>query len=147
MKNFEALRYAGYLHVIGKIGTPIKILNKPGKLSDEEFKVVQSHPVVGHKIVMPLQRVLGKALGAIRHHHERLDGSGYPDKLVDTEIPVNARIMAVADMYDAMTTDRPYRSRMPREKALSILQNDCTAGKLDRQIVDILIQELNVTGP
>lgn len=142
-EELEALRYAGFLHDIGKIGTPRSILNKPGKLDDEEFKVVQSHPVVGHSIVMPLQQILGRAVDAIRHHHERLDGSGYPDKLVEAQIPLNARIMAVADVYDALTTDRPYRTQMPKEKAISIIRNDCAAGKLDKHIVDLLIEEVD----
>lgn len=142
-EELEALRYAGYLHDIGKIGTPSKILNKPGRLTDEEYKVVQSHPVVSYNIVIPLQQILGKALDAIRYHHEKLDGSGYPYKLSGTTIPISARIMAVADIYDALTTDRPYRKGMSEAKALSIMQNDCTAGKLDQHFFDILIQELN----
>ena len=142
--EIEALRYAGYLHDIGKIGTPKEILHKPSKLSDEEYSIVKSHPMVGYNIVLPLQQILGKALDAIHYHHERLDGSGYPDMLKDQEIPLNARIMAVADVYDALTSDRPYRSRMSKEKAISVLQQECSMEKLDKHIVNILIEELNI---
>ena len=140
--EIEALQYAGYLHDIGKIGTPREILNKRGKLSDDEFKVIQSHPEVGYNIVMPLRMVLGKALDAIRHHHERLDGSGYPDRLQGADIPLNARIMAVADVYDALTTNRPYRPKIPKEKAIKILREEGEANRLDPEIVEGLLQEL-----
>ena len=137
-REIESLWFAGILHDIGKIGIPTEILNKPGPLSSEEFDLMASHPIIGYKICLPLESTLGCALHAIRHHHERLDGSGYPDQLKGDLIPVITRIMSVVDMFDAMTTDRPYRKAMPMNKAFEILQQDVSKGKLDAMIVEKL---------
>ena len=137
--EINALRVGGVLHDIGKIGIPREILNKPGPLSEDEWTIMKQHPTIGHKICLPLKRTLGHALDMIQHHHEKLDGSGYPDGLTDNEIPTVARIMAVVDIYDALITDRPYRKGMAREKALSILKEEADEGKLDKRVVDLLL--------
>ncbi len=134
----DKLTTAGQLHDIGKIGIHKSILNKPGALTDEEFLEIQKHPLLGYQICLPLKDNLGLALDAIRHHHEKLDGSGYPDGLKGEEIRIGSRILAVADIYDALTTDRPYRDGFSMEKAFMIIDEDVQRGKLDAQIVSIL---------
>jgi putative nucleotidyltransferase with HDIG domain len=106
----------GLVHDIGKIGLPAGLLEKPGPLSLQERRVMEEHPVIGQRI---LEKVDDYAVIATitRHHHERVDGTGYPDKIVGDEIPVISRILAVADAYDAMTSDRPYRDAMPSRVA------------------------------
>ena len=138
-QEINALRVGGILHDIGKIGVPRDILNKPGPLTEDEWAVMKQHPTIGHKICLPLKKSLGPALDMIQHHHEKLDGSGYPDGLREDEIPTVARIMAVVDIYDALITDRPYRKGMSREKALSILQEEADEGKLDKSVVEQLL--------
>ncbi len=108
------------IHDVGKIGVPDSILRKPGQLSDDEFAAIQQHPIMGAVIAESVPGFEG-TLDAIRHHHERWDGGGYPSGLAGETIPFVARLMAVADSYSAMTTDRPYRKGMPQEKALGIL--------------------------
>ena len=139
-EEMEALRYGGILHDIGKIGIPGNILNKPGPLSPKEWEVMKNHPVAGYNICLPLKKNLGYALEVIRHHHEKLDGSGYPDGIKDEEISTAARIMAVVDIYDALVTDRPYRNGMPLEKAAEILKQDADNEKLDPLVVDYLLE-------
>ena len=112
---------AALLHDVGKIGVPDAILRKPGKLTEQEFAAIKQHPTMGAAMVAS---VLGleDTLDAVRHHHERWDGKGYPSGLCGEETPLIARLMAVADAFSAMTTDRPYRKGMDWEKALSILE-------------------------
>jgi putative two-component system response regulator len=142
-KEQQALRYGGILHDIGKIGMPNAVINKPGPLDEAEWQIMRSHPDVGYKICLPLKETLGAALDVIRHHHEKLDGSGYPDAIAGAEVSMVARIMAVADIYDALVTDRPYRKGMPREKALQILNEEAGQGKLDKIVVEALEGLLN----
>ena len=111
----------GLLHDIGKIGIPDHILQKPGRLTDEEFAAIKTHPEIGARLLRGL-RPLEKLLPGVLHHHESVDGSGYPHGLKGDEIPLMARILAVADAFDAMTSDRPYRTGMPLAKAESILR-------------------------
>ncbi|MCP4295231.1 MAG: diguanylate cyclase [Proteobacteria bacterium] len=139
-REMEALRYGGILHDIGKIAIPGDILNKPGPLSPEEWEVMKSHPVAGYNICLPLKKNLGSALEVIRHHHEKLDGSGYPDGLKNEEISPAARIMVVVDIYDALITDRPYREGMPLEKAIEIIKQEANNEKLDKVVVGHLIE-------
>jgi putative two-component system response regulator len=139
-REMEALRYGGILHDIGKIGIPGDILNKPGPLNDGEWEVMKNHPVAGYNICLPLKKNLGAALEVIRHHHEKLDGSGYPDGIKNEEISTAARIMAVVDIYDALVTDRPYRKGMPLEKAVEILKQEASNQKLDPAVVKYLIE-------
>ncbi len=118
----ELLYLTGLLHDVGKIAINDAILNKPGRLTDEEFAEIQRHPEEGWKILHELQQ-LGYVLPGVLHHHERIDGKGYPDGLADQDIPLDGRVLAVADAYDAMTSDRAYRTGMPHEKAISILRD------------------------
>lgn len=111
------VRLAGLLHDIGKIGIDESILNKKGRLTEDEMLLVQQHPVIGERIISPLR--IEKSIGLIvRNHHERYDGKGYPDGLTRENIPLGARILAVADAYDAMTSDRSYRRAMTPQAAL-----------------------------
>jgi len=114
------LRIACWLHDIGKVAVPESILLKPGPLDAEETRIMREHPVTGEQICAPLKS-LRSILPVIRHHHEKMDGSGYPDGLRGDAIPLKARILQVADIYDALTTDRPYREALPHNEALSIL--------------------------
>ncbi len=116
----QHIHMAGLLHDIGKIGIPDSVLGKPGKLTAEEMELVTRHPSIGFEILKPLER-LSFVLPGVLHHHEAVDGSGYPHGLKGEEIPLQARIIAIADSYDAMTSNRPYRDGMPTEKAESIL--------------------------
>ncbi len=141
-ENVKALRMGCILHDVGKISVPREILNKSGKLDDEEWEILKQHPVVGYKICLPLKRSLGPALDVIRHHHEKLDGSGYPDGLKGKEISRLARIAAIVDIYDALTTDRPYRRAISTEKAIEILHRESNEGKLDGAILE---KFLNIT--
>ena len=119
-KTCEQLHLAGLLHDIGKIGVPDAILLKPGNLSDEEFELLKQHPVIGFQVLKNLKQ-MSFILDGVLHHHESMDGSGYPSGLAGEEIPFAARIIAVADAFDAMTSNRPYRSGMPVEQAEAIL--------------------------
>jgi diguanylate cyclase (GGDEF)-like protein/PAS domain S-box-containing protein len=116
----EALKIAALLHDVGKIGVPDRILRLPGRLTDAEFAAIKQHPALGAAIVGAVPE-LRHTLGAVRHHHEKWDGSGYPVGLARDQIPLTARIMAVADAFAAMTVDRPYRRRLSAEEALARL--------------------------
>jgi len=116
----DRLRGAGLLHDIGKIAVRESVLHKPGALTDEEFEHIKIHPIVGEYMLRDL-KFAQPYLPAVRHHHERTDGKGYPDELAGEAIPRDAALMAIADSYDAMTSHRPYRLTMPTEKALAIL--------------------------
>lgn len=134
--RLRTLEQAAMLHDIGKIGIPDSILNKPGPLTAEEFAIVKEHPVRGHQIIKDIPSLQAEISG-VRHHHERLDGSGYPDGLRGDEISLEARIIAVADVYDAVTSARSYRPAWSPERALDLL--DEQAGTLlDRQCVQAL---------
>lgn len=115
----EIIHLAGHLHDIGKIGIPDAILQKPGPLTREEFAIIKRHPIIGEAIVKPVKVLNGQSGVArmIRHHHERYDGSGYPDHLAGSLIPVGARILAVADSLSAMLQNRPYKAAMTFEDA------------------------------
>lgn len=116
------LEYGFLLHDVGKIGLPESILTKPGPLTPEEVRVVQTHPIYGVDIVAPLKRFLGDAILVIRHHHEHFDGSGYPDALKGEAIPIAARLFSVVDAFDAMTSDRPYRKALSFDEAADRLR-------------------------
>jgi putative two-component system response regulator len=131
----KALRRAGYLHDIGKIGIPDAVLLKPGKLTDEEWVVMRSHVEIGVRICSPL-RTFRSVLPIIRNHHERRDGTGYPDHLKGEEIPLVARVFQVVDVFDALTNDRPYRKALSAAEALEVMQGETTRGWWDPTIVD-----------
>lgn len=120
-KDLETLTRAAKLHDIGKIGVPDGILNKPGKLTQEEYFQIRDHAAMGHKILSNVDS-LKKVAEVVRHHHERPDGKGYPDGLKDNEIPRDSAILAIADTFDAMTSDRPYRKALSKEQALAELE-------------------------
>lgn len=120
-EEIELVKLGGKLHDIGKIGVVDSVLLKPGKLSHEEFNIIKRHPVIGADILRPAPS-LTKILPIVLHHHERIDGKGYPDGLTGENIPLWARIMAVGDTYHALTSDRPYRKGMPVEKALQLIE-------------------------
>jgi len=122
----KQLGLAAKLHDIGKVGVPDVILNKPGLLTEEEFDVVRQHPVIGERILAPIIRNLN-ILATIRSHHERIDGAGYPDGLSGQSIPLLARVLTVADCFDALTTARAYRPAMQVDQASEILKDG--AGK------------------
>ncbi|WP_419785959.1 HD-GYP domain-containing protein [Pseudodesulfovibrio sp.] len=136
-KTADLLHVAGHLHDIGKVGIEDAILKKPGPLTSEELAVVRRHPVIGAEIIAPVTTFSGKdgVVAMIRHHHERYDGSGYPDGLKGSEIPLGARIIAVADSLSAMLQDRPYREAMSFEQALDEIV-DCTGSQFDPKVVD-----------
>lgn len=134
---------AALLHDVGKIGVPDAILRKPGKLTDEEFEAVKQHPQMGAVMVGAVPGLEG-TLDAVRHHHERWDGAGYPSGLKADQTPLTARMMAVADAYSAMTTDRPYRQGMARGKALRIL-SDGAGTQWDPQCVQAFLAVMTKT--
>ena len=122
-KNFrETLHIAALLHDVGKIGIPDHILNKTSMLTPEEYEEVKKHPVIGAMIINPIKE-LGDVVKEVRHHQETYDGTGYPDGLKDGEIPFIARIISVADAFDAITTDRPYRRKRTAEEAIKELKS------------------------
>ena len=128
----------GLLHDVGKIGVADAIINKPAKLTEEEFSVIKTHPVTGAKILRNIREKPELAVGA-RWHHERYDGTGYPDGLKGKEIPEEARIIAVADAYDAMTSRRSYRDILPREKVIAEIER-CRGTQFDPAFADIMLQ-------
>ncbi len=129
-----ALRRGGIVHDLGKVAVPENILLKPGKLTPEERKIMEEHPVIGERICAPLKS-FRNVLPIIRHHHEKLDGTGYPDGLKGSAIPLTARILSTVDIYDALTTDRPYRNAFSREQALATLYEEVGRGWWDRDLV------------
>ncbi len=135
------VRYGGILHDIGKVGISDTILRKPGKLTAEEYEIIKTHTVLGAQIVQPLR--FGVSVGPmVRGHHERWDGDGYPDGLAGEHIPLGARIIAVCDTFDAMTSDRPYRKALSPQVALNELQ-DKAGSQFDPQLVEIFTFHLD----
>lgn len=131
-----ALYQGGYLHDVGKVGIPDAILHKPGPLSAEEWKTMRTHPVRGVQICRHAAS-LGPVLPIIRYHHERWDGSGYPDGLQGEHIPVEARLVQVADIYDALISARPHKAPFPPSQALQILREEAQRGWRDPQVVGL----------
>ena len=134
----DGIRLGGELHDIGKIGTRESVLHKPGSLTADEFRQISEHPILGERMLSPLARESPDVLRIVRSHHERLDGRGFPDGLRGERIPVEARIVAVADAFDAMTTRRPYRESRPPEEAMAELRR--VAGtQLDPEAVEAFV--------
>ena len=144
-EELTALRRGGYLHDLGKVAVPEVILLKPGPLTRPQREVMQQHPVVGEEICRPL-RSLQAVLPIIRHHHERRDGSGYPDCLHGEAIPVAARVLQVVDVFDALTSHRPYRRAIAKAAALEALESEVRAGWWDNEIVRALREVVNGAG-
>ena len=137
-EQLKALHRGGILHDLGKIGIPDAILLKPGPLNDVERAVVREHPAIGERICRPLKS-LRLVLPIIRHHHERWDGSGYPDGLAGEAIPVTARALQVVDVYDALTTQRPYKPAYSHDQACAIMREETTKGWWDSGMVEAFI--------
>lgn len=140
-----ALRRGGYLHDLGKIGIPDEVLLKPSKLTSDEWSIMKRHVEIGVEICSPL-RSLQPVLPLIRHHHERFDGSGYPDGLAGEEIPLLARVFQVVDVYDALTVDRCYRAAMSVDEAVEVVKGETQKGFWDREIVGEFLQMLDEGG-
>jgi putative nucleotidyltransferase with HDIG domain len=132
-EQISKIRTAAAIHDVGKVDTPREVLGKEGKLTDDEYEVIKEHPVVGAEMASDLRDPELTAM--VRHHHERLDGRGYPDRLRGAEIPIGARIIAVADTFDAITSARPYRGATAHKKALDVLQSE-SGSQLDPDAVD-----------
>ncbi|MBI3462610.1 MAG: response regulator [Planctomycetes bacterium] len=138
----EGLRRAGVVHDIGKVIVPDNILLKPGKLTPEERKVIEQHVEVGYELLQPL-RTFADSLPAVRFHHERLDGSGYPLGLKGDQVPVVAQIMAIVDVYDALTTDRVYRAALSQADACRILREEAARGLHEPHLLETFIRLMN----
>jgi putative nucleotidyltransferase with HDIG domain len=137
-EDMDTIKFGGYLHDIGKIGIRDGVLLKPGKLTEAELADIRQHPVIGDNILKPLM-FFPKERELVRYHHEHYDGTGYPDGLVGDQIPLMARILAVADAYDAMTSNRPYRTALNPEKAKAeVLKN--VNRQFDKQVVEAFLQ-------
>jgi putative two-component system response regulator len=130
-----ALHRAGIVHDIGKIAVPEHVLAKPGPLTDQEWVIMKQHPVVGERICSPLKS-FRHVLPVIRHHHEKLDGSGYPDGLKGGQIPFTTRILQTVDIYDALITERPYRKALSSEEAFAIMYQEAKRGWWDRSLIE-----------
>jgi HD-GYP domain-containing protein (c-di-GMP phosphodiesterase class II) len=135
--ELRSLVLAAQMHDVGKIGTPDAILLKASSLTEEEFAVIKQHTVRGHEIAAQVE-ALRPIRDAVRHHHERVDGAGYPDGLKGEEIPLQSRIIAVADTYDALTSNRPYRQARPADEAVIELQR-VSGSQLDPRCVEAFV--------
>jgi putative two-component system response regulator len=142
-EQIKALRRAGVVHDIGKVAVADSILLKPGPLTADEAKIMQKHPVVGERICAPL-KTFRLVLPIIRHHHEKHDGTGYPDGLQGEEIPLTARILQLSDVYDALTTDRPYKVAFTPEVALDLMEEEAERGWWDRELFEAFRELIRV---
>lgn len=143
-ERVEVLRFAGILHDVGKLGVPTRLLRKDGPLTPQERRVIELHPEYGHDIVRGIS-FLGEARSAVLHHHERLDGSGYPYGLRGSQIPEPARVVAVADAFDAMTSTRSYSRARPVPAALAELKR-CAGAQFDPRMVEALVRAVSRQG-
>jgi len=137
--DLAALERGGYLHDIGKIAVPDSVLLKGGKLDAQEYRVMREHPVVGDALCAGL-RSLQAVRPIVRSHHERLDGSGYPDGLKNAEVPLLAQIVSIVDVFDALTMERPYREARPAQEAFDVLSTEAAKGWRDRALVDAFVR-------
>jgi putative two-component system response regulator len=135
----KALHRGGILHDVGKIGIPDSILLKPGQLTQEERTVMQAHPIIGERICGPLKS-LRLVLPIIRHHHERWDGSGYPDRLAGEAIPLTARILQVVDLFDAFSTQRPYKPAFTLDQSFALMREETLKGWWDARLMELFIR-------
>ena len=132
-EQLVALRRAGVVHDIGKVAVPDAILLKPGRLTEDEWKIIREHPAVGERICQPLKS-FRLVLPIIRHHHEKFDGSGYPDGLRGDAIPITAKVMQMVDVFDALTTERPYKKAFSTTEALQTMQEEVAKGWWDPRV-------------
>jgi putative two-component system response regulator len=142
-EEIERLRFAALVHDIGKIGIKESVINKEGELTDDEYAYISTHSAIGENILKPVIEDK-EILRMVRHHHERYDGRGYPDGLAAGNIPLGSRIVAVADMFDAMTSDRPYRKAVSPEIAIAELKRHAST-QFDPQVVDAFIETIQET--
>ena len=140
-EDILALQRGGYLHDVGKVALPDDVLFKPGPLSPSEWETMKSHVERGERICKGM-RSLAPILPIIRHHHERWDGSGYPDGLRGEQIPLLARILQLADIYDALTTERPYKPALTADEAVSVIQEEVRKGWRDPKLVETFLDLL-----
>lgn len=142
-EQLTALRRGGFLHDIGKVAVPDSILRKSGPLTGREFEIMKMHTIVGERICSPL-RTFRLVLPIIRHHHEKLDGSGYPDRLKGDQIPITARVLQTVDIYDALTTERPYKSgTVSGQAALDTMEQGVQKGWWDPRLFDEFCRMIN----
>jgi HD-GYP domain-containing protein (c-di-GMP phosphodiesterase class II) len=134
----EQYRIAGLVHDVGKIGVPEAVLTKPGRLTDEEFDQIKLHPQIGHNILRDIPS-LAPVLPGVLSHHERWDGRGYPHRIAGEEIPLIARVLALADTFDAMSSNRSYRPALPREKVLAEILR-CGGTQFDPALSPVFVQ-------
>jgi len=137
-KQIESLKYASLLHDAGKVDIPMEILTKRSKLTHREYDIIKRHPLKGAEILRPLQ-ILKPAIPIIMHHHERYNGTGYPSRLKKGQIPLGARIMAVADAFEAMVYGRPYRERMDVGAAIREIRKK-SGSQFDPKVVDAFLR-------
>ncbi len=137
----DSIYMMGLLHDVGKIGVPDAVINKPDRLTDEEFALIKVHPEIGGRILENIKNMPELSMGA-RWHHERYDGTGYPDGLKGEDIPEQARIIAIADAYDAMTSNRSYRKYMPQDKVRAEIER-CKGSQFDPVFADILLEMID----
>ena len=140
-KDLLALHRGGYLHDIGKIGIPDSILNKAGQLNEDEWKIMRSHVIRGEEICRPMQSLVN-VLPIIRHHHERWDGTGYPDRIQGEQIPLLARILQIADVFDALSSERSYKKSLTVDQACRQLEKEVEAGWRDPELVPLFVNML-----
>jgi len=138
LDDLRALHLGGYLHDLGKVAVPDAILFKPDRLTAAEYEIIKAHPVVGDRICAPM-RTLQHARPIVRSHHELLDGSGYPDGLTGTQVPLLAQIIGIVDVYDALTTERPYKKAMIADHAFAELRREAAAGRRESALVEEFI--------
>ncbi|MDI6617396.1 MAG: HD-GYP domain-containing protein [Clostridiales bacterium] len=143
-EHIENLRIASLLHDIGKIGIPEAILNKPGRLSEDEYAVIKQHPVIGANIIKDVD-ALKKSPKIVRWHHERYDGKGYPDGIGGDDIPLDAYIISIADAFDAMRSDRPYRRAMTKSQAVNIIKDE-RGKQFHPKVADVFLDILKSEG-
>lgn len=142
-QELAALRLGGFLHDIGKVGIPDRVLLKPDHLTPDEYELMKQHTIIGDRLCGEL-RSLRRVRPIVRHHHERLDGGGYPDGLAGDAVPLLAQIMGVVDVFDALTTSRPYKEALPFEQAHRMLLEEADRGWRSRELVETFIR-LNAT--
>ncbi len=140
-EKIEVIRQSSLIHDIGKVGISDLILAKSGTLTPQERTIIEKHPVIGSEILKPL-KLFRIELSIVRHHHERYDGKGYPDKLKEKEIPLYARIVAISDAYDAMTTDRPYRNALSYDEVINEFKKH-RGTQFDPELTDVFIELIN----
>lgn len=148
-EQITALRRAGSVHDIGKIAVPDLILLKPGRLDETEMKVMRQHPVIGEDICRPLKS-FRLVLPIIRHHHEKMDGSGYPDGLRGDQIPITARVLTMIDVFDALSTERPYKAALSTGEALGVMEEEVARGWWDERLFEVfreMVQEQGESVP